>query len=364
MRHLLSQLRSLQGFSQRSATIPSETLYKYKHCKHCQLHQPALKTVSHNPYQSLRHCSSNIRESNWSVHSLESRGVVRLKGTDTVPFLQGLVTNDVAVVGDKTPSLYTLMLNVQGRVLYDLLMFHATDVTGKSFLLLECDTNVTEDLLKLIKRYKIRKKVDIADVTDSCKVFAALCKGDDQKISVDKQLPGILSAAPDPRMNSFGLRIIASNSGSVLKGFGVKEETPEEDYHRERYQIGIGEGVVDLPPGNCFPLESNAVYLNGVCFHKGCYVGQELTARTFHTGVTRKRLMPLLFDDEPQNIIAGSNIVTETGKSVGKMRGHIGKYGLGLLRIAEASKNLSVKTETEENLGVKATTPDWWPKES
>ncbi|OWF45531.1 putative transferase CAF17 homolog, mitochondrial [Mizuhopecten yessoensis] len=357
MRGLLSQLRSLQGVSQRAA-IQSHPCYKCKHCHQCLT---SLKTVT---VQSLRHFSDDVIGAKWSVHPLRSRGIIRLKGPDTVPFLQGLVTNDVAVVGGKIPSLYTLMLNVQGRVLYDLLMYHSTDVSGNSVLLLESDANVTSELIKLLKRYKIRKKVDIADVSEDHKVFAALCQGDDQKISLDKHLPGIISATQDPRVNSFGWRIIADSSPSVLKGFGIKEEKCEEDYHRQRYQSGIGEGVVDLPPGNCFPLESNAVYLNGVCFHKGCYIGQELTARTFHTGVTRKRLMPILFEVEPQNVSAGANIATETGKSAGKVRGHVGKYGLGLLRIAEASKKLSVKTETEDDLVVKSNIPDWWPKET
>ncbi|CAH1400617.1 unnamed protein product [Nezara viridula] len=65
-----------------------------------------------------------------------------------------------------------------------------------------------------------------------------------------------------------------------------------------RYKLGIGEGINELLFGQSFPLEMNCDYLNGVSFNKGCYIGQELTARTFHTGVIRKRLMPLLFESE------------------------------------------------------------------
>ncbi|XP_069104473.1 putative transferase CAF17 homolog, mitochondrial isoform X2 [Argopecten irradians] len=324
--------------------------------------QTLVRVVTRRATIHCRQCTqsiSSVGSTNWTVHPLASRGVVRLEGTDTIPFLQGLVTNDVAVVGDKNPSLYTMMLNVQGRVLYDLLMYHSADKSGKSALLLECDSSITQELVKLMRRYKIRKKVDIADVSDDHKVFAALSQG--QEKSLDKDLSGISVVAPDPRLNSFGWRIIGNSSESLLTGLGIKEETSEDEYHTQRYQSGIGEGVVDLPPGNCFPLESNAVYLNGVCFHKGCYIGQELTARTFHTGVTRKRLMPLEFEDQPQNLSVGANIATETGKSAGKMRGRVGKYGLGLLRIAEASKNLKVKIETGEELVVKASTPKWWP---
>lgn len=350
MKRLVSQLRRLEGLVEKTrfrAWSPCSRIYV---------------NSSTAFFTACRHYSEDVQRSRWKVYPVESRGMIRLVGMDTVPFLQGLVTNDVSTLGNNKKSLYTLMLNVQGRVLYDLMMYHCSDVTGDPYLLLECDASITTELIKLMKRYKIRKKIDIADVSDNHKVFAACSI--EENVRPDNEHHGILSAVQDPRLSVFGWRVVVNDPQSMLNGFGISDVEPEEDYHRRRYQWGIGEGVVDLPPGDCFPLESNALFLNGLCFEKGCYIGQELTARTYHTGVTRKRLVPLLFDVEPQNLLPGTKIVTDVGKSAGKMRGCHGRYGLGILRMSEAKKNLSVKTEKNENLTVKSHIPEWWPEES
>lgn len=136
---------------------------------------------------------------------------------------------------------------------------------------------------------------------------------------------------------------------------------------RFRYRLGVGEGSLDLPTGNCFPLESNGDYLNGISFHKGCYIGQELTARTHHTGVVRKRLMPLIFEqststDDVQQIKPEAKILNESNDNVGKFRNACGNVGLALLRIEEALKSnqLYVQTHDGNSLKCKTTKPDWW----
>ncbi|XP_011500948.1 PREDICTED: putative transferase CAF17 homolog, mitochondrial isoform X2 [Ceratosolen solmsi marchali] len=129
-----------------------------------------------------------------------------------------------------------------------------------------------------------------------------------------------------------------------------------------RYKLGIGEGVQDLLFGVSFPLEINCDYLHGLSFHKGCYIGQELTARTHHTGVIRKRLMPLIFNNiNGKNFEYDEKIINDNGNIVGKIRGYVGTVGLGLMRIGEtiASKTLFVKGCT-----LKIVKPQWWPQES
>lgn len=92
----------------------------------------------------------------------------------------------------------------------------------------------------------------------------------------------------DPRVNRLGWRLL------VPAGQKVEIELGKDiGYKRLRYSLGVAEGVNELPSGNCFPLESNGDYMHGISFHKGCYIGQELTARTHHTGVVRKRIMPI-----------------------------------------------------------------------
>lgn len=127
---------------------------------------------------------------------------------------------------------------------------------------------------------------------------------------------------------------------------------------------GIPEGVCDLPPGMALPLESNLVFMNGVSFTKGCYIGQELTARTHHTGVIRKRLFPVKLEGPlPASGISPGTlvIVTATGQSAGKFRAGQGHVGLALLRSETIKGPLHIKTSESQLVAVTATVPDWWP---
>lgn len=127
---------------------------------------------------------------------------------------------------------------------------------------------------------------------------------------------------------------------------------------------GIPEGVCDLPPGVALPLESNLVFMNGVSFTKGCYVGQELTARTHHTGVIRKRLFPVRLEGPlPANgVTPGSAVtVTATGQVAGKFRAGQGHVGLALLRSEAIKGPLHIKTSESQQVAVTALVPDWWP---
>lgn len=110
----------------------------------------------------------------------------------------------------------------------------------------------------------------------------------DFPVSID---PSLLFVG-DPRLNELGWRIFVPREKS--NSFSPKDIaiSTESSYTKLRYALGVAEGVKELPSAACFPLESNGDYLHGISFHKGCYLGQELTARTHHTGVVRKRIMP------------------------------------------------------------------------
>ncbi|XP_078583504.1 iron-sulfur cluster assembly factor IBA57, mitochondrial-like isoform X2 [Branchiostoma floridae x Branchiostoma japonicum] len=286
---------------------------------------------------------------------LEERSLVRVAGSDTIPFLQGLVTNDVTSLNEENRALYTMILNVQGRVLYDILMYNLqSNPDSLPSLLLECDHSVVPALIKLLKMYKIRKKVDICSVADEYTVWALLPGTSDPPVFVSNT--GL--SVTDPRLPDLGNRVVLK-SGTNL--FDCVEGT-SEDYHTHRYQLGVGEGVNDLPTGNCTPLESNLAFLNGVSFDKGCYVGQELTARTHHTGVIRKRLMPVTLD-RPVSLEAGSTLTNEKGKNVGKFRHAQGAHGIALVRLAHSQEKLYCKQDSGEEVGLKAETPKWWPQD-
>lgn len=287
------------------------------------------------------------------IYRLKSRGLVRVKGPDTVAFLQGLVTSDVESLASVMGTQYSMLLNVQGRVLYDLLLYDVSQIFGDSAVFVECDRSIVDKLITDIKKYKIRKKVTLDNMSDSHSVYATIS---DQGGSLI-EFASVAVETKDPRVPQFGLRLISEKEVP-----GASED--ETGYHESRLQWGIPEGVQDLPPGNCLPLESNLVFMNGVSFSKGCYLGQELTARTHHTGVTRKRLMPLVFDKPPGEIEPGENIKNENNKSVGKFRSCFGQYGLGLMRINELTGDLTVTNKTQETVSLKAVIPSWWPQQS
>lgn len=127
--------------------------------------------------------------------------------------------------------------------------------------------------------------------------------------------------------------------------------------------LGLPEGVEDLPPGVALPLESNLVYMHGISFSKGCYIGQELTARTHHTGVVRKRLMPIHLSAPVQGHKEGAALQTQSGKPAGKHRAGVGELGLSLIRMAHAKEMLTLNSSSDTTVTLRASVPDWWPKD-
>ncbi|XP_077611998.1 iron-sulfur cluster assembly factor IBA57, mitochondrial [Crocuta crocuta] len=158
-----------------------------------------------------------------------------------------------------------------------------------------------------------------------------------------------------------GWRLLTQDAGLVLVPGGRLGDL--RDYHRHRYQQGVPEGVQDLPPGAALPLESNLALMNGVSFTKGCYIGQELTARTHHMGVIRKRLFPVLLSRPvPEGgITPGAPVLTESGQAAGKYRAGQGDVGLALLRTEKIKGPLHVRTSDSSQVSLTASVPDWWP---
>nr|XP_032831297.1 putative transferase CAF17, mitochondrial [Petromyzon marinus]XP_032831298.1 putative transferase CAF17, mitochondrial [Petromyzon marinus] len=332
------------------------------------------------------------REEALRCFRLPQREVVRVDGKDSASFLQGLTTGDMAPFmesggggdveggggGDAgggdggCGGVYGHFLNVQGRVMYDALFYRIQVATQPDpSILIECDSSITQELQKHLKVYKIRRKVAVRDPDPPLHVWAIL-PPDGQlllppHLGVTLKVDGsrVVAACRDPRTEAMGWRLVLDSACTPAEWLPDCEIGELADYNKHRYRLGMAEGVKDLPPGVALPLESNLVYANGVSFSKGCYLGQELTARTHHTGVIRKRLMPvsLLHLPEGTRVVEGAAVTTADGKSVGKLRTHDGDVGLALVRLAHANERLHVSAEGGHALELKTSVPDWWHKD-
>lgn len=299
------------------------------------------------------------------LYPLESRRLIKVSGHDAPVFLQGLITNDMQHFEEGASSMYAMFLNNKGRVLYDTLI-HKWE--GSDSFLLECDKNVYSSLQRHLKIYKLKRNIEIADGTEDLRLFALITP---TEIELDKTIhpKRNVNIYKDPRLAALGHRLIASPTVDhayiqSLLGDNTVIANDETGYKYLRFKLGVSEGAHDLPAGVCFPLEANCDYLHGVSFHKGCYIGQEVTARVHHTGVVRKRIMPIQFTDVIQETIENDSVITvndEKNSKIGKFKSWVNDYGLGIVRVKEAleAKSLSVGQHT-----VKVIKPDWWPFEA
>lgn len=298
---------------------------------------------------------------------LPHRTILKIQGQDTSPFLQGIITNDMGLLEEPgCTSMYSHMLNVQGRTLYDIMLYSLKEADAGQGVFLECDQTIKDSILRHLKIYKIRRKVDINPCPELSvwAVLSAQGNGCQEVRKPELSSPDrALVWETDPRTQEMGWRLVLNCEVDPLDIVTSCQKGDTEEYHRHRYAIGLPEGVKDLPPGVALPLESNLVYMQGISFSKGCYIGQELTARTHHTGVVRKRLMPVRLSAPAQDLEEGAALQTQSGKPAGKHRTGVGELGLSLIRMAHAKEVLTLKSSNDTTVTLEASVPDWWPKD-
>ncbi len=200
---------------------------------------------------------------------LNNRAVVRVapreEGEDAIGFLQGLLTNDVTKASKDVP-VYAALLSAQGKTMFDMLVWSADFDHGRGALL-ECERNLAWDLARRLGLYRLRRAIDI-EVDEDISVFWAPME----------QGPEL---GNDPRLPALGSRCL----GPV----DLYEGKADEKYLAHRLALGVPEGFGEL--GDILWLETNAAELNGVSFNKGCYIGQENTARMNWRSKVNRRLV-------------------------------------------------------------------------
>lgn len=262
---------------------------------------------------------------------LDNRAVLAVSGDDRVSFLQGLVSNDVERVSS-TQAVWAAFLTPQGKFLHEFMIAEHGER-----LLLDCEAERRDDLLTRLKRFRLRSKVDIT-VDDSLSV--AVAWGDtvpsmiglpDQPGNATQIEGGVLFR--DPRLMTAGARCIAP-TGSIESLFDAASFTKADAsaYDAHRIRQGLPDGSRDLQIDKALLLENGFEELGGVDFQKGCYIGQELTARTHYRALIKKRLIPVSIDGEAP---APGTSLSVDGKEAGEMKTSGDGYGLALVRLAQ-----------------------------
>jgi tRNA-modifying protein YgfZ len=239
-----------------------------------------------------------------SATILPDRGVVFLSGAAAGEFLQGLVTNEVAGL-KPLEARHAALLSPQGKILVDFIV-----VATEDGYLLDAPRALTPDLVKKLTFYRLRKPVEIADMSES-HVVAAVWGG-------PAELPGAIVAA-DPRLDGLGARAIPEREGAKAALAAMAAPATAEDYHAHRIALGVPEGGKDFAFGDTYPHEADMDQLNGVDFKKGCFVGQEVVARMQHKTVVRKRVtaveLPGVRPVDGVDVMAGGQVLGYMGTS-------------------------------------------------
>jgi tRNA-modifying protein YgfZ len=241
---------------------------------------------------------------------LTDRSLLRLQGEELRGFLQGIITNNITLL-ETQPALFAALLSPQGKLLHDFFLTHDPDATDA--LLLEAHSDHMQALVALLTTYRLRAKITFTPLPD-WQVYAEI--GNDASLQGDVMFQ-------DPRHPEMGARIYARTALSV-------DSHNTDAYEKHRLHIGIPEAAKDAVAGRSFPLELGYDRLHAVDFSKGCYVGQEVTARSRFRGTLRKGLYHA-YAEVPLPP-AGTEIMQTDGIAIGEMRSSYEGVGLAMLR--------------------------------
>ena len=272
-------------------------------------------------------------------HLPPDRAVIAVSGDDRQAFLQGLVSNDTAKIGPGR-AIYATLLTAQGRFLFDLFI---AEQDGR--YLVDCAGPRRADLIKRLSMYRLRSKVTIADADADWCVALLFGEGAAAAAGLGGEAGGAAAlgggvAYVDPRLPDLGVRLILprGTAGATLAALNAAEDADGAAYHRRRIALGVPDAARDLIPEKSILLENGFDELNAIDWQKGCYMGQELTARTRYRGLVRKRLLPVRIEGDPP---APGTPLLVGDQELGEMRSVSadGTVGLAMVRLEALAGN-------------------------
>ncbi len=239
---------------------------------------------------------------------LLDRGIFFLSGPDVNKFLQGVITNNVSKLSEG--PLYAFLLNNQGKYLYDIFL-----IKYDSGVLLEYESSYRSDIVQHLKQSKINCDLSLK-ISSFRKVFSTF-------VPLDESCDYVQFL--DPRSVNMGYRVFSKRDFEGL--------VDRSEYELKRIKNVIPDGRLDLIKGKSFPFECD--FHSAIDLNKGCYVGQEVVARTVGRGVIRKKFFLVESPEGNSLPISKTSIFDRNNKKIGEMRSSVGSFGLALLRTEE-----------------------------
>ena len=291
---------------------------------------------------------------NRKVYILEDRGLLYINGDEAKEFLQNIITNNIENVSEDR-SCFSVLLTPQGKYLYDFII-----IKHKSGFLLDCEKEIIDDLYKKLNLYKLRSKVEILNLSNEF-VVASLSKEKFLEIENSKDKEGStikFREDPiflDPRSKELGARLIINLEKLYLslKKLGL-EISEVDEYYNHSHLLGIPQVDTKYLQDKIFGIECNFEELNGIDFRKGCYVGQENTARIKLKDKLNRRLFAIKVLEGQIN----SEEITFKNKNIGRLLIN-NKYSFALLKLENKKFNFDIDLKCGD-AKIKALRPYWF----
>ena len=289
-----------------------------------------------------------------SVFILQDRAIIYVNGPDAKDFLQNLISNDINKVTDNS-SCFASLLTPQGKFLFEFIV-----VKHKSGFFIDCEKNQSDEIFKQLSLYKIRSKVEILNLSNE---FVVASFGYEKYLSIEgskdilgftfkyREDPIIL----DPRNKNLGARLIINLEKLYLslKKLDLKDGKIE-NYYIQSHNLGIVPKNLNQLQNKLFGIECNYEELNGIDFKKGCYVGQENTARIKLKNKLSKRLLPIkIIEGE----LSENEKIYNNNIEIGRILINY-DYPFGLIKHQDENFNKD-QTFKSENGSFKVFIPQW-----
>ena len=291
---------------------------------------------------------------NEHIYTLEDRGILYVHGENVVEYLQNIITNDINKVTDSM-SCFASLLTPQGKYLFDFII-----VKHKKGYLIDCEKKQIDQLYKQLQIYKLRSKVEILNLSNEF-VIAAISKEKFLTFENVKEINGFTMKyredpiVLDPREKDLGGRLIINLEKLYLSVKKLELKPAEsKDYYDLSFRLGILQLNTDKLQNKLFGIECNFEELNGIDFKKGCYVGQENTARIKLKNKLSKKLLPIEVLD---GVIKIDDQISINKINLGKVL-ISEKYPFGLIKFKDENFDFGKKLDCGSGL-IKVTKPEW-----